>query len=166
MFEAEARCTFGSARTLFKSILLALTIVGVAGTSAARADACAPDAKTSLEISVSDIRAPIGNITITIYPGIKNRFLKKRGKISRLRVKAMSPVTIACMPVPSSGTYAVVLYHDENEDGEFNLSMIGVPQEGYGFSNNATGFLGPPSYDAVKFNAGEGITHLDISVRY
>ena len=38
--------------------------------------------------------------------------------------------------VPHS-TYAVRLYHDEDNDGELDTNMFGVPQETFGFSNDA-----------------------------
>lgn len=42
------------------------------------------------------------------------------------------------------GTYTFSWFHDENENGEFDRNFIGVPKEGYGFSNNAVGKFGPP----------------------
>src|SRR3546814_7928594 len=80
-------------------------------------------AKTRLEISVSNVRAAKGDITITVYPDDKERFLARGGKLSRLRIKAEMPVTIACLSVPGPGTYAIAIYHDENGDRKFDRSM-------------------------------------------
>ena len=44
------------------------------------------------------------------------------------------------------GTYAVRLYHDEDDDGELDTNLFGVPQEAFGFSNNARGSMGPPDF--------------------
>lgn len=49
------------------------------------------------------------------------------------------------------GTYAVRLYHDENDDGELDTNMFGVPQEPFGFSNNARGNMGPPDFEDAAF---------------
>src|SRR3546814_16611886 len=76
------------------------------------------------------------------------------------------PVTVACLSVPGPGTYAIAIYHDENGDRKFDRSMLGLPEEGYGFSNNAAVVLAPPSFDAVKFKAADGVTHVDITMRY
>ena len=42
-------------------------------------------------------------------------------------------------------------FHDENDNGELETNLFGMPTEGYGFSNNARPNLGPVSYDEVKF---------------
>jgi len=44
------------------------------------------------------------------------------------------------------GQYAIAVYHDENNDDEFNQGFLGIPLESYGFSNGAKAFLGPPSF--------------------
>lgn len=52
--------------------------------------------------------------------------------------------------VPHS-TYAVRLYHDEDDDGELDTNMFGVPQEAFGFSNDARGSMGPPDFEEAAF---------------
>ena len=49
------------------------------------------------------------------------------------------------------GNYAVKVFHDENNNDELDSNFIGIPQEAYGFSNNARGSFGPPSWDDSKF---------------
>ena len=33
------------------------------------------------------------------------------------------------------GTYAISIFHDEDEDGELDLGFLNIPEEGFGFSN-------------------------------
>ncbi len=56
--------------------------------------------------------------------------------------------TIEMVP---SGRYAVSVYHDENGNDSMETDVIGRPSEGYGFSNNAKGRFGPPSFEAASF---------------
>ena len=49
------------------------------------------------------------------------------------------------------GTYAVKLFHDENDNEKLDTNFVGIPKEPIGFSNNAMGRFGPPSFDAVTF---------------
>lgn len=66
-----------------------------------------------------------------------------------------------------AGTYAVTILHDENSDGKMNFNWIGMPTEGYGFSNGATATLLPPSFDAASFRFdGEGILSITIKIVY
>ncbi len=46
--------------------------------------------------------------------------------------------------------YAVSLYHDENNNGSFDRSLIGLPQEPYGFSNNISVGLSPPNFEDAR----------------
>jgi len=34
------------------------------------------------------------------------------------------------------GTYALVVIHDENMNGKLDTNWVGIPKEGYGFSND------------------------------
>jgi len=49
------------------------------------------------------------------------------------------------------GTYAIKVFHDEDEDEELDTNFLGMPTEDYGFSNNAKGSFGPASWDDAKF---------------
>ncbi len=54
----------------------------------------------------------------------------------------------------SPGDYAVMLFHDENGNGKMDSNIVGIPTEGYGFSNNAKGSFGPPKFSAMKVTVG------------
>ncbi|MEM7512269.1 MAG: DUF2141 domain-containing protein [Bacteroidota bacterium] len=58
-----------------------------------------------------------------------------------------------------AGTYALSLYHDQDDNGKLNTDgMFGLPSEPYGFSNNAKGMFGPPSFEKCLFEVvGEAI---------
>jgi uncharacterized protein (DUF2141 family) len=119
----------------------------------------------ALAITVKGVHSSKGNVTITIYPGIAKRFLAPHAKLSRVRLPA-APIVHACMAVPQSGDYAIAIYHDENNDHDFNRTFIGLPAEGYGFSNDAPAVAGLPSYSSAKFTAHDGVNPLTITMRY
>ena len=50
------------------------------------------------------------------------------------------------------GEYAIKAFHDEDENDDLNTNILGMPVEDYGFSNNARGVFGPPSWESAKFN--------------
>ncbi len=49
------------------------------------------------------------------------------------------------------GSYAAKAYHDENGNEVLDKGAFGIPREAYGFSRNARGRMGPPSYEDVRF---------------
>lgn len=64
-----------------------------------------------------------------------------------------------------AGKYAVAVLHDENDDQKMNTSFVGLPKEGYGFSNNVMGAMGPPSFDKAAFAVTEDLSVV-INIRY
>jgi uncharacterized protein (DUF2141 family) len=64
------------------------------------------------------------------------------------------------------GTYAAVVFHDENGDREFNMNAFGMPKEGYGFSNDAAALFGPPKFAAASFNYSGKKFYSVITIRY
>lgn len=58
-----------------------------------------------------------------------------------------------------SGEYAVAILHDENGNEEMDYNEYSIPLEGYGFSNNAIGEMGPPSFGDASFTISENATH-------
>jgi len=49
------------------------------------------------------------------------------------------------------GEYAVRVFHDENRNGKIDTDFLGIPDEDYGYSNDASGWFGPPSWEKAKF---------------
>lgn len=65
------------------------------------------------------------------------------------------------------GRYAFAVLHDENGDEKMNTTFIGLPKEGYGFSNNVMGLMGPPTFSKSSFTVVAGQQkNLPISLRY
>lgn len=52
------------------------------------------------------------------------------------------------------GEYAIVVHHDENSNDKLDKNILGVPLEGYCFSNNVKAKLVPPKFKYVKFTLG------------
>jgi uncharacterized protein (DUF2141 family) len=61
------------------------------------------------------------------------------------------------------GTYALAVIHDENSNGKLDTNWLGIPTEGYGFSNDVKALLGAPSFAAASF-AYDG-RNLELTIR-
>ena len=49
------------------------------------------------------------------------------------------------------GIYAIGLYVDSNKNEKLDTNFFGIPKEQFGFSNNAKGRFGPPSFESASF---------------
>ena len=58
-----------------------------------------------------------------------------------------------------SGTYAVAVYHDKNNNNVLDKNYLGIPTEAFGFSNNARRTFSAPSFSeaAVVVNNSKAI---------
>jgi len=64
------------------------------------------------------------------------------------------------------GSYAVAIYHDRNNNGKLDRNILGIPVAPYGFSNNARGAMGPPSFSDARFDiTGKG-TRIEITLEW
>jgi uncharacterized protein (DUF2141 family) len=66
-----------------------------------------------------------------------------------------------------AGTYAISVFHDVNDDGILNTNLVGLPQEGYGFSNNHTYATHPASFEESQFTLdAQDLRELRIRLKY
>lgn len=62
------------------------------------------------------------------------------------------------------GSYAVMITHDENGNGKMDTNVVGMPLEGYGFSNNPR-VMRKPTWDEARFEVAATGTAIDIDLR-
>ena len=62
------------------------------------------------------------------------------------------------------GTYAVQVMHDENENNQLDTNFLGIPTEGYGFSNNPN-VMRKAHYDEARFDVGADAANITIRLR-
>ena len=61
------------------------------------------------------------------------------------------------------GVYTIGIFVDVNLNNKMDTNFLGIPKEQYGFSNNARGFMGPPSFEDASFTV-DGATSLQIDL--
>ncbi len=156
----------------FAAFLALLPLAGAGGQAAApRAAACdAPGAPAGprLLVEVTGARRAAGNVTVTLYGPRREDFLARNGRLARQRVPLAAGATSAeaCFALSAPGDYALAVYHDENGDRDFNRNALGLPSEGYGFSNDAPTTLGLPDFDRVRFTVRPGESRIAAQLRY
>lgn len=74
------------------------------------------------------------------------------GQASDVQRLTVADKTVLVFRNLSPGTYAVSVFHDENGNGVMDKNAIGLPMERYGFSRDARGTMGPPSFADAAIN--------------
>ncbi len=152
---------------LLLALLIVLTISLASGASrATEPQICLAEAPASIEVMVENVRSSNGLITAVLYSDDPEGFLKKGKRVDRVRVDAQAGETLLCLEAPTAGRYTVAIYHDENGNKKFDRNFIGIPSEGYGFSNNPGFRFGKPDQEETLFSVESGMTKVRISVLY
>lgn len=63
------------------------------------------------------------------------------------------------------GDYAASIFHDQNNNKKLDTNFIGIPKEAFGFSNDAMGVMGPPSFQKAKFKVQSNNTLITIKLK-
>jgi uncharacterized protein (DUF2141 family) len=137
------------AKVLFLTISLTFSVLP----SFSNDGVCFPDTtQDSLTIIIKNIRKNKGYIRAGIYKkeGYGQLSLK-HCMLSNAAEAKDSSITIKLANIPE-GNYAVSVWHDKNANGKCGKYFIGWPSEDYGFSNNARGRYGPPSFKKSGFH--------------
>jgi uncharacterized protein (DUF2141 family) len=116
-------------------------------------------------ITINNCKSDKGKIYIALYNS-KENFMKVSKAVAKevLKIKDKK-ATVEFTNLPY-GTYAFSYYHDENENTKMDSNFLGIPTEGYGFSNNATGTFGPPSFSASSFSLNSAVYNASVKVKY
>ncbi len=123
----------------------------------------ADDAKGNLVLTITGFDSDEGSARVALFSSRQEFETDKRFMGFDLEITDRKVhLTIPDIPF---GTYAVKLFHDENGNNELDTRIFGIPAERYGFSNNARGKLGPPSFDEAKFDHLSAVTSLQIEIK-
>ena len=108
-------------------------------------------------IIIQDVKHEKGEIDVKIYID-KESFLKEELAIETVRKKPTKGETIIPLSKVHDDQIAIVVYHDEDGNGELKTGIFWRPKEGFAFSNNYTP-KGPPKFKkaAVKLVHGEPV---------
>lgn len=105
----------------------------------------------TLRLEVSGLKKPEGNLMVAVFDSEKTFLSEDRVKGIIVEVDRAGQVNVDVPGLPF-GHYAVSVYHDENGNGQLDTNFLGIPRESYGFSNNARGTMGPPKFEAARFD--------------
>lgn len=114
-----------------------------------------------LFIAVTGIERDEGSVRIALFDGPEG-FTDEPMTAVVVRPEELAVEWSVRVP---RGRYAVAVVHDADDDGRLNTNLLGMPQERYGFSNDARGRFGPPSFEDASFLAEPPEAVVSVNVR-
>jgi len=122
-----------------------------------------PAAAAELTVVLRDVRAQTGLIKIAVVDSqagwdgqaapVQAEGAPPSGEQATFVFKDLKP-----------GAYAVLITHDENGNGQLDTNMMGMPVEGYGFSNNPR-VMRKPTWDEARFELAGDTARIDVALR-
>ena len=111
--------------------------------------ASTPLQKGVLSVKIKGFRSDKGSLMIALYNSTKT-YMKEPKALSKKVVKIQNKQAQVTFKDLAYGNYAFVFFHDANDNRKLDKNLVGIPKEAYGFSNNARGTFGPPSFQSAK----------------
>jgi len=118
----------------------------------------------TIEAHVVRLRNNQGQVICTLFTS-SDRFPEQSHKGMTIEVPIKNRQATCHFRNLPYGNYAIVAFHDENHDGEFNQNWLGLPKEGFGFSNNP-GTLRKPAFNDAKFSVDQPAVQVTIELNY
>ncbi len=119
--------------------------------------------KPSILVRVNGLKQPTGTIKLSVYGNNPSVYLKKQGRLRRIKVPVRSrgPLDV-CVAVPGSGRYAVAVHHDLNGNGDKDR------HDGGGYSNNPRVSLTNmrPAFSRTAVTVGQAPARVDVRLLY
>ena len=121
----------------------------------------------TIKVVIEDVLAGQGQVRVALEKNAKDfdsGSFDTPKYLSRVEDAKGDSVSVTFPAVPY-GTYAIKVFQDLNGDGKLKTGFMGAPEEPWGFSNDATGFMGPADFSDSKFELDAPELELTIHLK-
>jgi uncharacterized protein (DUF2141 family) len=127
--------------------------------------AAAQTAPCTVRVSADGFRNQNGVLGIAVYKSPSGWPEDSEQAIFHDSYKIVNGKALAQLAL-APGRYAIAAIHDENGDHKLDRNFLGVPKEGFGFSNNPAVGMSAPSFSAASFAVSCPVTEISIHMMY
>ena len=125
-------------KIIFLFILVGVSLISQAGE------------KGIITVRVTNIKSIKGELYVALYNS-EESFMNPEEAVQKIIVPVTEAELSFTFEDVKAGIYAISLFQDMNDNGKLDTHPNGIPLEGFGFSNNAKGKFGPPSFKKASF---------------
>ena len=117
--------------------------------------AAAASAQSNITVAISNIKNNNGVCRVCIFDDAA-AFNGKGKPVQCVTASVSNKAATARFENLSAGTYAISVFHDANNNNNFDVNFLGMPKEGYGASRNKLPFAAAPDFKANQFVLKQG----------
>jgi len=151
----------GAFTVLPKLIFLGLGAIAV---TAGGADEAESEATGTLEVVIGGFESDSGHLAIALFASAAD-YQTQSNAVRRAYLPIGNLESRWEIPDLPEGSYALIAYHDENDNQQIDMRVFGMPKEPVGVSNDARGVFGPPRFKAAKFEFVAPLTQHALTLR-
>ncbi|SFF02191.1 Uncharacterized conserved protein, DUF2141 family [Chitinophaga sp. CF118] len=119
------------------------------------------------QVTVTGIKSVKGQIVLNVFKDNKSYDDQKPYKKLLFEKKDIVDGTLVLNCTLESGIYGITLLDDENKSGDIDKNLLGIPKEGFGFSNFYMTKMSKPSFDDFKIEVKSNTENkIGIKVKY
>ena len=122
-------------------------------------------AEVTLHVTVVDFENASGAAGVAVWSAARGFPEDIEHAVATTYARIEDGTAVAQFRHLAPGTYAVTVYHDENDNRRFDKNWIGVPKEAWGVSNNVHPRLRAPRFDEARLDLIAGEHSLEIRIR-
>ena len=124
-----------------------------------------PDSVTgTLRFSVDNIKYAGGTIWVGIYTSEEDFLDREKARLVAIKISTTGERYIEIPEMVVGQEYALGLFHDKNDNGDFDTNFLGLPSEPWAFSGTLKSRFRLPRFKEVSFyfeeNAPEQMLRL------
>lgn len=120
-----------------------------------------------LTVTITDIRVNKGTLKVAVVnseAGWNNQEKPVAFQEVVVDDKAVADKAVIVRFKLPAGSYGVQVMHDENDNGKLDTNVMGIPVEGYGFSNNPV-VMRRANFSEAKFDVADGPADITVQLR-
>ena len=121
--------------------------------------------ENNVKVIIEGVRSDKGKIVLAVFKDQEGFKMKK--PIKRIELKKSDLKENEVVLNLNPGTYGISVLDDENINNKMDYNFMGIPKEGFGFSNYYHKGLSKPHFDKFKFEIkNRDLKLIEIRLRY
>ncbi|GFO59541.1 hypothetical protein GMST_18660 [Geomonas silvestris] len=119
-------------------------------------------AAETLIVKISGLHKPFGTVRIMLWKEAAGFPTQPDKAVAQKSAPVSGPEVELSFTGLSRGNYAAAAYHDQNNNGSLDRSLLGWPVEPTAASNGARGLVGPPSFSDAAFDLKQAVQTIQL----
>jgi uncharacterized protein (DUF2141 family) len=120
---------------------------------------------SAITVRIEALRNDKGTVYVSLFDN-KKAFSDNKGAVVSGQARPANRSAVVVLDNVAPGRYALSFIHDENDNKKLDTNWIGIPKEGFGYSKDAMGKIGPPKFDDAVMDVPAGSVTVVMHTKY